>query len=83
MRGHQAGRPVIGLGLATKLIAGQRMADQNCIALIGVERAIGLERHRQRSGDAGSAGKLQRRVASKAKVRTPPAALTRAAEVTA
>ena len=39
---HQPGLPVIGCGSATILVAGQRVADQDGVGLVGVQLAVGL-----------------------------------------
>ena len=46
---HQPGLPVIGCGSATILVAGQRVADQDRVAALGVERAVGLIGDRERA----------------------------------
>ncbi len=48
MISHQPGLPVDGMHIGDVLIAGQRMADQDCVGAIGIELAIGLIRNLER-----------------------------------
>ena len=72
---HQPGLPVIGIVGGDELIAGQGMTDQDGVALVGVERAIGHigdGEGRQRA----AAIQLQRRVDVTALPTSAPGAVT-------